>query len=102
MRWTKLDLEPKTGLKELEQLRELAKGLGLVDQLLTSDEDVAIRNDVPRHITKAPEDVLRDYLSKVVREWYMHMKAKGKHTLDNVTLDIVVTHPAVSKPPNHR
>ncbi|KAI0127153.1 hypothetical protein BJ170DRAFT_363890 [Xylariales sp. AK1849] len=93
MRWTKLELEPRTGLAELKQLRELTKGLGLVDKLVASD-DMIIKNDVPRHVSKAPEDVLRDYLGQVIREWYMHMKSLGRHTLDNVPLDVVVTHPA--------
>ncbi|KAH0537284.1 hypothetical protein FGG08_005909 [Glutinoglossum americanum] len=68
MRWTKLQLEPRTTVKELDILRELVKGLDLVNEL-QANEDAAITNDIPRHISKDAGDVVRDFLGKVSREW---------------------------------
>jgi hypothetical protein len=52
-------------------------------------------NDISRHITKSAEDVIRDYLGKVWREWYQYMTSKGRYTFKNVPLDIILTHPAI-------
>jgi hypothetical protein len=93
LRWTKLEFEHRTIGEELEVLRELIKGLDLVKEL-QENEDAAIMNNVPRHISKSAEDIVRDYLGKVSREWYQYMTRKGKYTLKNVSLDIVLTHPA--------
>lgn len=97
MRWTKLELEPRTTVRELEVLRELVKGLDLVNEL-RANENAAYTNDIPRHISKSSEDVVRDYLCKVSREWYQFISTQGRHTLGNVPLDIVITHPAVRFP----
>lgn len=94
MRWTKLDLEPRTAARELEVLRELMKGLELIKKFRAGG-NTASTNDVPRHISKDAGDVVRDYLTKVAREWYQYMRSQGRYTLDNVPLDIVITHPAV-------
>jgi hypothetical protein len=94
MRWTKLELEPRTAINELDVLRELTKGLDLIREL-QNNEDAGIMNEIPRHIARDSGDLVKDYLSKVTREWYQYMRSKGKHTLENVPLDIVITHPAV-------
>jgi hypothetical protein len=88
MQWTKLELEPRTTLRELEVLRDLAKGLDLVTDLHTQDDA-----SVPRHLSRDAEEVVKDYLSKVSREWYRDIKRKGQFTLDHVPVDMVVTHP---------
>lgn len=97
MQWTKLELEPRTTLKELKVLRDLVQGLDLLKELRVK-EDAAINNDIPRYLPKDAGDVVREYLGKVAREWYQYMRANGKHTLDSVPLDIVITHPAVNFP----
>lgn len=97
MQWTKLELEPRTIVRELEVLRDLLKGLDLLKELRTN-EDAAIKNDVPRYLPKDAGDVVREYLGKVAREWYEHMRAQGRYILDNVPIDIVLTHPAVNFP----
>jgi hypothetical protein len=94
MRWTKLELEPRTTVRELEVLRELVKGLDLVNEL-RANENAANTNDIPRHISRDAGDIVRDYLLEVAREWYLYIKSQSRHTLDTVPLDIVVTHPAV-------
>ena len=88
MQWTKLELEQRTTLRELEVLRDLAKGLDLVMDLYTQDDA-----SVPRHLSRDAEVVVKDYLSKVSREWYRGIKSKGQFTLDRVPVDMVVTHP---------
>jgi hypothetical protein len=94
MRRTKLELEPRTTVKELETLRELMNGLDLINEL-RSNKNAAITNDIPRHICKNPADIVRDYLCKVAKEWYLHIRGLGTCILDAVPLDIVVTHPTV-------
>lgn len=96
LKWTKLELEPQDTATELAQLRELTKGLDLVREL-RENETMGLMNDVPEHITKSAEDVVRDYLSKVSRVWYQHMKSQGRYTLERVPLDLVITHPATWK-----
>jgi hypothetical protein len=97
MRWTKLELEPRTTVRELEVLRELVKGLDLVSELRTN-ENAANTNDIPRQISKDSGDIVMDYLREVAKEWFLYIRSQGRHTLDNVSLDIVVTHPAVRFP----
>jgi hypothetical protein len=97
MRWTKLELEPRTTVRELEVLRELVKGLDLVHEL-RANENAANTSDIPRHLSKDAGDVVRDYLGKVAKEWFLYMRSQGKHTLTSVPLDIVITHPAVRSP----
>ncbi len=97
LRWTKMDPEPRTKLQEFGIVKELMKGLALISRIY-EDEDAAIRNEIPRHLTKGSEDIVRDYLTKLVRHWYNYMRAQGHHTLENVPLDIIITHPAVRPP----
>jgi hypothetical protein len=97
MRWTKLELEPRTAIRELEALRELVKGLDLVNEL-RANENAANMSDIPRHISKDAGDIIREYLGKVAREWYQFIRSQGRHTLDSVPLDIIITHPAVRFP----
>lgn len=95
LRWTKLEFEPRSRLKELEVLQELVKGLDLLNAL-QSDSQSTTRNDIPQEVSKKAEDVARDYLNKIAREWYQYMRSQGRYTLERVRLDIVLTHPAVS------
>lgn len=65
---------------------------------IAKDEAItaAIDYDVPKHITRSAEDVVTDYLSHVARAWALYMKGRGKNTLKQVALDVVILHPAVS------
>ena len=94
MRWTELELEPRTTVRELEALRRLVEGLDLINEL-RANEDAAITNDIPRHIARDAGDMVREYLGQVAREWRGCM---GQYILDYVPLDIVITHPAVRFP----
>ncbi|KAF2671475.1 hypothetical protein BT63DRAFT_453870 [Microthyrium microscopicum] len=94
MRWTKLELEPKEHLREeLAILQELVKGLELVKNIRTNPLSGATA-DVPVHVSKSSEDIVRDYLRDVAREWYQHVRAQGQYIFNRVPLDIVITHPA--------
>jgi hypothetical protein len=95
MQWTKLELPPRTTIRELHVLRELVKGLNLVNGLQAND-DAEDSCEIPRHLSKDSGDIVMDYLCKVSEEWYLHMRGLGKHILDSVPLEIVLTHPAVS------
>lgn len=97
IKWTKLELESRTTVRELEVLRELVKGLDLVNKL-RGNENAALTNDIPRHLSRSAEDVVRDYLCKVSREWHRFIKGQAELVLDTVPLDIVLTHPAVYAP----
>jgi hypothetical protein len=94
MQWTKLDLVQRKPPQELDVLRGLLKGLDLVDRL-RADENASVENEIPRHISKDSWEVMRDYLVQVSEEWHRHMKSQGKHILDRVPIDIVISYPAV-------
>jgi hypothetical protein len=95
LRWTKLELEPMGPKQELDKLEQLVQGLELI-QMLHSSDDFALENGVPQHLTKEPEDVVRDFLGEIAREWYGDMLSKSRFLFQNVRVDLVITHPAVS------
>jgi hypothetical protein len=97
LRWTKLEFEHRTKLKELEVFQELIKGLDLVKTLQNSA--TTGEAEIPKQISKNAEDVVRDYLNKIARQWFQYMRSEGRFTLEQVHLDIILTHPAVSKRP---
>ncbi|KAF2813601.1 uncharacterized protein BDZ99DRAFT_568759 [Mytilinidion resinicola] len=88
MQWTKLELEPRSIRSELEVLRDLTKGLDLPTTLHNNQGAF-----VPRHLAKDAEDVVRDYLYKIARLWYLDIKATSTFALDRIPVDMVVTHP---------
>ncbi|KAF2395573.1 hypothetical protein EJ06DRAFT_268430 [Trichodelitschia bisporula] len=89
LQWTKLELQGRSPLKELEKLLELTKGMRLANKL---QEGSTL--DPPRHLARNDEDIIRDYLAKVARHWYRFVQSKQSHLLENVPVDVVVTHPA--------
>jgi hypothetical protein len=95
VRWTKLNLEARDPERELEVLGELVKGL---DRMRSFQQT---QNDMPQHLARNASDVVRDYLTRVVRQWYIWMRSQPgsrQHILRNLPLDLVITHPAVSMP----
>lgn len=92
LRWTKLELRPRSTTKELTVLRELVKGLKLVQELQEQDD---IQKEIPMHVTRNARGVVRDFIGQVGRYWREYMISQGKFVLDEVPLDIVITHPAV-------
>ena len=94
MRWTKLQLQPRTPTEEIRLLQDLTSGLQLVRQM-QADGQAMIQNRVPRHLSRTAREVVRDYLDEVARQWRTHMTTGSRVVFESVPLDIVVTHPAV-------
>jgi hypothetical protein len=94
VQWTKMNIEVRNPEMELKVLGDLVKGL---DQM-KSFQQTGIA--MPQHLARNASDVVRDYLIKVVREWYLWMRSQPgvrQHILTSIPLDLVITHPAVSR-----
>jgi len=93
LRWTKLELvKGRSPREELGTLKEIIDGMPEMQKLHSTK---SIKLDVPKHLTKTSEDVIEYYLSLVAREWQASMTDQARHVLDRITVDLVVTHPAV-------
>jgi len=94
LKWTKLALEETYDREqELRNLSSLLYEMRLVN-LTTS---LVLNNDLPRHLSKEPEDILKDYLEQVAEKTYEEIVSQvGRRFLEQTPVDIVVTHPAVS------
>ncbi|ORY17005.1 hypothetical protein BCR34DRAFT_611282, partial [Clohesyomyces aquaticus] len=87
-KWTKMQLTTREPIKELKVLADLINDMNLITALRHGRH-----TEVPDHLRKSSEDVLEEYMEKVSREWYFHMTTGGIHMLDQVPLDMVITHP---------
>lgn len=87
LQWTKLELMPRSPAKELAVLRNLLNGGKLLENL--ND----LEREVPKHLTRSANEVIQDFLSRVVKEWQQYMKANAHEVLSEMPLDIVVTYP---------
>ncbi|KAF2737635.1 actin-like ATPase domain-containing protein [Polyplosphaeria fusca] len=91
--WTKMELLKRSPVKELKTLKDLVKDLSLIKEI-NGGSPMGGSKGLPEHLTKSPEDVITDYLMKVSREFYNNQRsAAGRHTLEHVPLDLVITHP---------
>jgi hypothetical protein len=97
IRWIKLGLGlqgPEQELKALSRLTDEIKRLSLSrpggNESLEA-EDIG-------HLSKKPAEVLYDYLDKMINLWCQNYG--GRHTLANIPVDVVITHPAVSQREN--
>ncbi|KAB5585602.1 hypothetical protein GE09DRAFT_1166380 [Coniochaeta sp. 2T2.1] len=92
MAWTKLELEQtKTRTQELGILCELFYGVALMD----FSEEAIINNDIPRHLAKEAEDIVRDYLDEIAETTSEDIiSSLGHHVPDRIPVDLIVTHPA--------
>jgi hypothetical protein len=98
LRWTKLELVRNRALvDELRTLGELLNGLQEVNRLHAEADDSA---DVPRHLSKTTEDIIESYLGHVAREWKAFIGQQGANVLNRVTVDVIITHPAVGSLPH--
>ncbi|KAK1754394.1 hypothetical protein QBC47DRAFT_383808 [Echria macrotheca] len=91
IKWTKLALED-TGNRHTE-LQELSKLLWEMRTLHLTDE-LAIINDIPRHLSKEPEDIATDYIEKVAEKTLDEILAVGRLIPETIPVDMVITHPA--------
>jgi len=78
---------------ELRTLAETLYGLRLMDL----SESKVIDNDIPRHLAKEPEDIIKDYLDNIADQTLDEIiNHVGRHVPENIPIDMIVTHPAVS------
>jgi hypothetical protein len=92
LRWTKLELRPRSTVKELAVLRELLNGLKLMKELQEEDD---LGKEIPVHVIRNAKGVIRDFIDRIGRYWRENMISNGKFALNEVPLDLVITHPAV-------
>ncbi|KAK3370874.1 hypothetical protein B0T24DRAFT_650103 [Lasiosphaeria ovina] len=92
LKWTKLDLEEtKNRTTELRTLAETLYGL----RTLNLSEDEVIKNNIPRHLAKEPEDIVKDYLDHIAEKTHDAISNEvGRLVLAKFPIDMVVTHPA--------
>ena len=97
LHWTKLELETRRPATELEALLEAVQGLSLVKRL-REVADADINHEAPTHLTKSPSDIVKDFLLKIARQYYLHMKGQSSALIGGqIPLDVALTHPAVSR-----
>lgn len=97
IKWTKLELE-ETNNREAE-LQNLSKLLWEMRATTLSD-DLFFGGGLPVHLTKEPEDILRDYLCLIAEKAHDEISSQvGRMVLGNIPIDLVVSHPAVSPHP---
>ncbi|KAL2679377.1 hypothetical protein Neosp_010151 [[Neocosmospora] mangrovei] len=94
LHWTKLELETRRPAAELEALLEAVQGLSLVKRL-REVADADINHEAPTHLTKSPSDIVKDFLLKIARQYYLHMKGQSSALIGGqIPLDVALTHPA--------
>jgi len=94
--WTKLELQPQQRACELERLLDTVHSLALTNELRSS-ADMGAGNKVNMHLGLGPADIVADFLKKVTRLWFETMQAERRAVLRNVPIDLVITHPGVSR-----
>ena len=95
LHWTKLELEARRPVSELEALREIVKGLDLIKNFRGATDDPELTHQTPRHLTKSPADIVKDFLLTVSRQCYLLKQPFGNLAAGSIPLDVVLTHPAV-------
>jgi hypothetical protein len=96
MRYFDLDLESRSRLSQLQGLRQVAQGLRSMAAFHADRATQPRYCDIPLHIGLDAEDVVADFLRKVVRFWFDRLSA-DYHLLDFFACDIVISHPPVSR-----
>jgi hypothetical protein len=94
MRWTKLELHRDHLSDEIRRLHAIANGLPVMDAFRHDADNRALQNDIPKHLCLDAEDIVADYLTQVVREWYGLQQSQTRALFETVPLDLVITHPS--------
>jgi hypothetical protein len=91
---TKLELEDHDDrLKELRTFADTLHGL----TSLSLNDATAITHQIPKHLSKNSEDIIENYLYKVAEVVYADMVSTlGRHVPEQIPIDLIITHPAVS------
>lgn len=95
MQWTKLELDLRSTTDELLNLRTLLSGRNELNRFCM-EQNSLVTHDSPLHICKSAEDIMRDFIAKIAKEWWRHMRSTARFALERVPMDLVITHPAVS------
>jgi hypothetical protein len=64
-------------------------------RLLDLSEDQVIQNNIPRHLAKEPEDIVKDYLDMIAEKTLEEISSTIGRKVFQFPIDMVVTHPAV-------
>ena len=90
---TKLGLEENNNrLRELKAFSDTLYGLSCIEL----NDYTAINHQIPEHLSKNAEDVVEDYLKKVADVTHRDIAIRlGSAVLENITVDLIITHPAV-------
>ncbi|KAK4225797.1 hypothetical protein QBC38DRAFT_251921 [Podospora fimiseda] len=90
---TKIQLEEVRD--RVEELRTLGELLNRLRLLKLTREEVR-KNGVPKHLAKEPEDIVKDYLDKIAEMTVKDISENiGRKVLENISIDLTVTHPAI-------
>jgi hypothetical protein len=95
LQWTKLELEPPSRPKALQNLIHSLEET----RLLAFNLDNVLVDQIPRHLIKTATDIVTDYLVEVAIWVRRDIESeKEANTLRDFPIDLVITHPAVSFP----
>jgi len=97
VRYAKLELQARGRQVELEKLADVIKGLQLMARF-RADQGAGARNEVPQFLTLSAEDIVTEFLDRVVRRWHNEMQSENEALLAANPLDLVITHPGVGCP----
>lgn len=93
IRWSKLELGRRSPLEALSMLERTIEKAGNLD--------LGPHGMFPGHLMRGTTDVITDYLRKVAYCVRLHIeKNAGEVALKEFPIDLIVTHPAVSKFPH--
>jgi hypothetical protein len=98
LQWTKMELMNQDTAMELKKLKVLLEGHKLIETYCekTDPYDTLALADAPLHLFKNSEDIMRDYLIRLVTRWWERTIVESRFMLENTHVDVIVTHPAVS------
>lgn len=95
IRWTKLELEPPSLEKALENLKQTVSE---AKQLSFQTGPNVRHRQVPHHLYHSSEDIVTAYLTEIIavtRRDIQANKDSGSFTFSDTPIDLVITHPAV-------
>jgi len=96
---TKLELEEDA--EDRTRIRELKSFADTLYAFTRSrlDDAAAELGGIPKHLSKSAEDIVEDYLKKVAEVVRKDIAERWPNALDQIPIEVVITHPAVSLPP---
>ncbi|GAB1320805.1 Heat shock 70 kDa protein 12B [Madurella fahalii] len=86
---TKLDLEKP---RRIEALEDLLRTIAVLDYMSVREHNV-LAEDIPRHVTKTPLEIVTDYLCHIAAAVRRNILAGPAHGLGQFPVDLIFTHP---------